>query len=373
VALTPDAGRHLSRLVLLLAALLVWRADPGARPQPAPPASACGVETTERIVAVGDVHGAYDQFTAILREAGLIDARQRWVGGRAILVQTGDVLDRGPDSRRALDLLRRLEVDAAAAGGRVIALLGNHEVMRMLGDVRYVSAGEYAAFRSRDAVDLRERLYSAVLPANSSRARERGEPFDEHEFRRTFLDQTPLGSVEMQIAFAKTGEYGRRLRARDTMAVVNGVVFLHGGTTAAVAAMGCAAVNAAIRSQLQTVTLTDPDIGKTLLAGADGPLWYRGLVDEPPAVTPDDVDGILHALHATAIVVSHTVAPGGRMRSSFGGRVIQVDTGMLGGTFYPDGGPSALEIREGTFTAIYPGQREVLTRRLPVTPRAARR
>src|SRR5688572_28492471 len=96
--------------------------------------NSCDVTTTERVVAIGDVHGAHDQFVAILRAAGLIDGRSRWRGGRAILIQTGDVFDRGTDSRKSVDLLRRLERDARSAGGRVIALMGNHEVMRLVGD-----------------------------------------------------------------------------------------------------------------------------------------------------------------------------------------------------------------------------------------------
>src|SRR5580765_601658 len=90
-------------------------------------ASPCEIETTERVVAVGDIHGAFDNFVAILRAAQVIDNRNRWIGRRMVLVQTGDVLDRGPDSRKAIDLLRRLERDAPRAGGRVVSLLGNHE------------------------------------------------------------------------------------------------------------------------------------------------------------------------------------------------------------------------------------------------------
>ena len=112
------------------------------------PAFPCDVQTTERIVAVGDIHGAFDQFVAILRAAGLIDNRNRWSGKKAVLVQTGDILDRGPDSRKALDLLRKLEGDAQRAGGRVYALLGNHEFMRLVSDWRYVSQGETDAFKN---------------------------------------------------------------------------------------------------------------------------------------------------------------------------------------------------------------------------------
>src|SRR5678816_2304955 len=82
-------------------------------------ATPCEYDKVERIVAIGDVHGAYDRLLEILRAAEVIDDRSRWTGGRTHLVQTGDVLDRGADSRQALEFLRRLGRDAERAGGRV--------------------------------------------------------------------------------------------------------------------------------------------------------------------------------------------------------------------------------------------------------------
>jgi hypothetical protein len=319
----------------------------------------CDLHTTQRIVSVGDVHGAYDRLVAILRTAGLIDGRQRWSGGRAVFVQTGDVTDRGPDSRRALDLLRRLETEASRAGGRVHVLLGNHELMRMIGDLRYVSAGEYAAFRSTDSEELRERYYQAVMTAAATRAKAAEQPFDEAAFRKRFLEEAPLGWVEMQIAFGAKGEYGRWLRMRDTMIKINGTVFLHGGVSPKVAALGCAAVNDTVRAELNAPpgSLNAQSLGPS----EDGPLWYRGLALEDEATFAPEVDALLLKLDARAIVIGHTITMDGRMRSRFGGRVIQTDTGMLAGTFYPNGRPSALEIRDGQFTAIYEDKREVLT------------
>src|SRR3954470_5427140 len=89
-----------------------------------------------RVVAIGDVHGAGEPFVAILQRAGLIDAQRRWTGGATVFVQTGDLLDRGTAVREVLDLLMRLEPEAAKAGGRVQALLGNHEYMNLLGLTR---------------------------------------------------------------------------------------------------------------------------------------------------------------------------------------------------------------------------------------------
>ena len=98
-----DFGRA-SRLTagIALALLLALGApvgNPAAQSRGQAPAFPCDVQTTERIVAIGDVHGAFDQFVAILRAAGLVDTRNRWSGRKAVFVQTGDVLDRGPDSR----------------------------------------------------------------------------------------------------------------------------------------------------------------------------------------------------------------------------------------------------------------------------------
>ena len=348
---------------VLLAFLLA-----GARAVPAAQSSAwpaCDLRTTERVVAIGDVHGAYDRFVGILRAAGVVDARARWSGGRAILVQTGDLLDRGPDSRKVLDLLRRLEREAARAGGRVYSLLGNHEVMRMVLDWRYVSAGELAAFRTLDSADLRERVYAVVSADEARRAREEERPHDEAAFRERFLKEIPPGYIEMRQAFDATGDYGEWLRERHAVVKVNGIVFVHGGINTVTAALGCEGINEAVRRDLAVPDPTAERVLAGLSSSAIGPLWYRGLALEPdPGVAPA-VTNVLGVLDARAIVVGHTVTAGFRIATRFGGRVIQIDTGMLGGSFYQGGVGSALEIRGDTLTAIYQNDRE----RLPDLPR----
>ena len=351
-----------SLAVALLAAGVSTTAGDAGTGQAAPSAAGlCHIETTDRVVAVGDVHGAYGPFVDILRRAGVIDDDSRWSGGRTTLVQTGDVLHRGPDSRRVLDLLMQLESQAAAAGGRVIALLGNHEVMRMMRDLRYVSAAEYAAFRSPNADVFREAFYRQLLEGAPARSRAAGTPFDEAAFRKLFLEQVPLGFVEMQVAFEADGPYGRWLRAHGAVARINGVVFVHGGVSSALASMGCEAINAGVRRELgHLLDPDDPRAAGTLVAGPAGPLWYRDLaLDDTPLDEADVVD-ILDRLRARAIVVGHTVTADGRIRARFGNRVVQIDTGMLDGTFYPGGRPSALEMRGDTLTAIYADRRDAL-------------
>ena len=328
----------------------------------------CAVPDAPRVVAVGDVHGSYDSFTAILRFAGILDEKARWAGGKAHLVQTGDLLDRGKDMRKVLDLVMRLEGEARKAGGRVHALLGNHEVMNMLGDLRYVNAEEYEAFRTRDSEAIRERFVRAVTDRAKQRAKAAGEPFDEAAFRAKLVGETPLGFVERTQALSAEGTYGKWLRERPVMAKVNGVVFVHGGLTPEVAALGCAEVNARVRRELgEDVATTLQAPLATLAAGENGPLWYRGLAKDDEAALLPRVEQVLQSLGARAIVMGHSVMGDGRITARLGGRVIGIDVGM--GDVY-GGHLAALEVgADGSLAALYPDRREEL---VPAAAKAAR-
>ena len=329
---------------LLVASLLLGANRPLAGQQSAGEFP-CDVRTADRIVAVGDVHGAFDQFVSILRAAGLIDQRNRWSGGKAVLVQTGDILDRGPDSRKALDLLRRLEDEARRDGGAVYALLGNHELMRLASDWRYVSKGEFEAFRTPSSEDLRKRALAA------SRT----------EDERQFLKQIPPGYLEMLGAFGEDGEYGTWLRARPAVARINRILFLHGGLTEMAASLGCDGVNAAVRKDVVSLPVPPSDMAALFAAGENGPLWYRGLANEPEAALSPRLDAILQRLDARAVVIGHTTVLPGKVAPRLGGKVIRIDTGMVAGRFYPGGVASALEIQGDKATAIYLDHREPLT------------
>ena len=310
------------------------------RPAVAASASACNIDGVERTVAIGDVHGAYDRFVEILKAAGLVDDGLHWSGGRAHLVQTGDILDRGSDSRQALDLLRRLEGEAQRADGAVHALIGNHEVMRMLGDLRYVTPGEYQAFVTSRSEEMRQNFVKQARP----------------DSRDQVLKDTPLGFVEMRVAFGRNGEYGRWLRTHDVVTRINGIVFLHGGISPAVAAQSCDEINATVRRELSS-GLDETRVAPlaSLASRPDGPLWYRGLTE----IAEPDVDDILAKQHAKAIVVGHTVTTTSRVAPRFGGKVVMIDTGMQP-AYVPAGRASAVEFLNGTVTAIYTDSRDVV-------------
>ena len=349
------------RVVVAVSAVAVLAVHATGQPTQAqalePP---CDIRTTERVVAIGDVHGAYEQFLAILRAAGLIDRRDRWAGGRARLVQTGDVVDRGPDSRKVIDLLRRLEREAARAGGRVHALLGNHEFMRLVGDWRYVSPGELKAFQTADSANLRERAHDIFAAEAARQAKAENRPFDARDYRTQFFKEIALGHLETQMAYGREGDYGRWIRNLVPAVRINGILYLHGGVSDTVADLGCDGLNAEVQRDMASLPVPAGRLMSLLSSTEDGPLWYRGMAAEPEETFAPTLDSILRRMKARAVVIGHTPTAKGQVTTRFGGRVILIDTGMLNGEFYPGGVPSALEVDGDAFTAIYEGRRQPL-------------
>jgi hypothetical protein len=356
------------RIFAVILATAVLHGPATVTSAPPPTLDPCAIEGVTRIVAVGDVHGAYDEFVRILRIAGIIDARDRWTGGATYFVQTGDVLDRGAGSRRVLDLLRRLERDAPKSGGRVLALVGNHETMRLLGNLRDINPAEIDTFRNGRSADLRRDVRTRWLALQVEQAKATGTTIDEGALAAKFDVETPLGLIEMVNAFSREGEYGRWIRANAATVRINGILFLHGGVSPRVASLGCEGINAGVRADLNS-GLEQFRVAPLLsLSGSeDGPLWYRGLALEDEAALAPQVDKILETVRARAIVIGHTVTESGRIRPRFSGRVVQIDTGMLT-SVYKHGRPSALEIVGEKWTAIYEDGRVPIDGRV-ITPR----
>jgi hypothetical protein len=268
----------------------------------------------ERIVAVGDVHGGFEDLVAILRMARIVDGRNRWIGGKAYLVQTGDLLDRGPDSRKVLDLLMDLESQAQKAGGMVQVLLGNHEAMNIYGDLRYVSRGEYDSYRSPESERLRDQVYEATADPGQKTDR---------KYRRKWEDDHPLGWVEHRQAFDQTGRYGKWLRQKNVVIRVNNALFSHGGISPKYASLSLREMNEQCRAELRDFA----KIKGGMVIDPQGPLWYRGLAEAPESELAPHVEALLAAYKVKYIVIAHTPTPG-VILPRFGGKVIQIDVGL---------------------------------------------
>jgi hypothetical protein len=327
--------RRLRRLSFFIALIAVI-ALVAIRYTPVQPDSFSGVE---RIVAVGDVHGGYDEFVAILRAAGVIDSGNRWAGGEAHFVQTGDLLDRGAGSRQIMDLVMRLEPQARAAGGRVHALIGNHEAMNLTGDLRYVSPAEYAAFATARSADLRDRSYATLAdPARK----------DDPAFRQQWDKEHPLGWFEHRRAFGPTGRYGRWIRRHNAVVKIDDYVFLHGGIGPTLATSSVREINERMRAELRL-----RDVPKDGLAsGRGGPLWYRGLAQDAEADLQPYVDQLLARYGVSHIVIGHTTTPGAVV-PRLGGKILLIDVGLSAGYGTH---PACLVVQNGTAFALHRGQ-----------------
>jgi hypothetical protein len=272
--------------------------DLGALRRPAP----------ERLVAVGDLHGDLEATRRAFRLAAVIDDRDRWIGGKTVVVQTGDQLDRGDDERAILDFLERIAREAEATGGAVIALNGNHEVMNVLGDFRYVTEGGFRDFADGAGADLAQARL-AELPEHM---RGRG------------------------AAFAPGGPIAQRLAARSIAAVVGSTAFAHGGILPEHVG-GLRRLDADVQKWM----MGDEASEKTVAAIMDpqSPVWTRVYADDG-----DDVCRRLQlalvAMGAARMVVGHTVQKQG-ITSACDGRLWRIDVGLAA---HYGGRPQVLEI-----------------------------
>lgn len=303
----------------------------------------------ERVVAVGDVHGDYDQFVAVLRSAGLIDADAKWSGGKAHLVQTGDILDRGADSRKAMDLLIRLEEEAQKSGGAVHALIGNHEAMNLYGDLRYLVEGEVAAFRDAGSEKAREEAYKEHQK-EVERALGKAPNFDD-AYRKRWEAENPLGFAEHRRAFGPQGKYGKWIRGHNAVIRIDGSLFLHGGISPKFADWSVRQINERVRSELEDFTKLDGGI----VTNENGPLWYRGLANGDEKALEEHVRKLLFNFTVERVVIGHTYTDGAIV-PRFDGKVLQIDIGLS--RFYdPKGRMACLVIEKGKPHALHRGKK----------------
>jgi hypothetical protein len=118
----------------------------------------------KRRIVIGDVHGELAGLREILLHAGLIDDHDSWTGGESLLIQVGDVIDRGPCSRECVGLLRSLQSQAPEAGGQVVRLCGNHELMLLQRDYGYADYSDPAGL----AQEIRDEVVARKIAASFS-------------------------------------------------------------------------------------------------------------------------------------------------------------------------------------------------------------
>jgi hypothetical protein len=325
-------------------------------------------EGIDRIVAIGDVHGSYDKFITLLKGTGLVDESLSWTGGETHLVMVGDLVDRGKNDRGVVELVMRLQNESSSAGGYVHALLGNHDVMVLVHDLRYVHKKSYEDFATDENPEERDKAWKGWKSAYSIGG------IGEDKLRAVFDETFPPGFFAFLKLFDLEGTFGAWSLTRPTVIKINGIVFVHGGLTEEVASLGIDEINSRIKKNIidfvkysetleplvrgpatfegivkvayelenrvyqgrknrqheraakELIKLLD-----SILFAPDGPLWYRGNSLEHEGLERDQINHVLDHLNAEKLVIGHTPTGEGRITSRFKIRLFRVDVGKVYG------------------------------------------
>lgn len=309
-------GRSGHRLLFLfLAVVFLFRLSPAADI----PYLWTGVD---RVVAVADLHGDYDRFVFILTQpgVGVLDAELHWVAGKTHLVQLGDIMDRGPDARKIFDLLIRLEKEAAAVGGMVHVLIGNHEEMNITGISldypNYVTVKQFVDFLPESYRKTKEAEYLKTLsPGERKTAEESGLDVATNEnlasfWREILVRRDPEARKSYVLGF--NDAYGDWLLQKNVIIKINDVIFVHGGVSEAFSKWPLREINTVMRTELEFFQgrMRDPQqfrhpFKPRIVYDPDSPLWYRGLAKGSEESARSGVDRILANLGARAMVIGH--------------------------------------------------------------------
>ena len=241
------------------------------------PAASFALPAAKRVVAIGDLHGDLVATRHALQLARAIDAEDRWIGGDLVVVQTGDFLDRGDDERAIFELTDALRVAAPKSGGALVALSGNHELMNVAQDFRYVTPNAFSAFADQGGRD---------------------------------------------VAFRPGGSFARRLAERPIVVQVGDTVFVHGGVLQKHVRYGIARMNQEVRAWM-----LGQSAPPAIVLSEDGPIWTRLYSDRESPDVCAELHATLQALGAKRMVVGHTPQLQG-ITSACEQQVWRIDTGM---------------------------------------------
>ena len=290
-----------------------------------------------RAVAIGDMHGDWAQALRALALAGVVSQEDadaavasagaeqgtgvvmtempKWTGGDTLLVQVGDILDRGDDELRLLGLFASLREEAQEAGGDVFMLHGNHEAMNVMGDFRYVTLG---GFRE-----------TAMYIEETQGPRPEGDPW------------TLTAAAEARFAlFAPGGPLAMALATNPTVLQIDDTLFAHAGVLPQHVAYGLEKVNYDMAAWMSGVGKLPGQV----INGDGGVYWTRVYGRASNESVCNDLSSVLEATGAKRMVVGHTPQEGGA-NASCDGRVWRIDVGMSRGIF--SGTPQVLEIAAG--------------------------
>lgn len=252
-----------------------------------------------RIIAISDIEGNFIPFRKFLINNGVIDSENKWIFGSGHLVIPGDVFDRGLNVTECLWFIYYLEQEAAKSGGKVHFILGNHEIMNMNGNVKYV--------------------------------------------RKKYIENTSLLGVDYNDLYKPSTELGRWLESKNIIEKIGGYLFLHGGLSKEVNDQNASieTINRSARDYCfssKEAKLYGDTLVKLIYNSKLSPFWYRGYIDQ--TIPESDLDNTLNSFSVNKIIVGHTIVDD--VRYFYNGKVIGIDTD------HAEGDTEGLLIENGT-------------------------
>ena len=245
-----------------------------------------------KIAAVSDFHGQYDLMKTLLSNNGIIDQQGNWTFGDGHFVITGDIFDRGDKVTEILWFIYNLEQQAQMAGGQLHLLLGNHEVMVLNDDLRYLHP--------------------------------------------KYLDVAKLLKKPFAQLFSQESILGRWLRTKPVLVKINDNLFAHGGFHPSFAKneRSLAAINSVFKMNLVNSELLEEREGwARYLHKINGPIWYRGYFSEEgeAAASSEEIDLLLKHFQVKHLIVGHTSQK--QIETRYQGRVIAIDSSIKNGEY----------------------------------------
>ncbi|OWM67881.1 shewanella-like protein phosphatase 2 [Punica granatum] len=313
---------------------------------PNSPSSTSSLQThhpvPDRLIAIGDLHGDLQKSREAFTLAGLIDGNGNWIGGSTTVVQIGDVLDRGPEELKILYFLEKLKQEAAKSGGKLITMNGNHEIMNVEGDFRFVTKKGLEEFRNwADWFTIGNQMKGLCKELEKPKDPFSGIPAVFPGIKEEFVD----GFRARIAALKPNGPIASRFLSPNlTVLVVGESVFVHGGLLAEHVNYGLERINEEVRDWINGLK---GRFSPSYVRGRNSLVWLRKFSDE--VAKNCDCSALEHTLAtipgAKRMIMGHTIQEAG-INGACNNRAIRIDVGMSKGC--TNGLPEVLEITKNS-------------------------
>ncbi|XP_043710587.1 shewanella-like protein phosphatase 1 isoform X1 [Telopea speciosissima] len=307
-----------------------------------------------RIVAVGDLHGDLVQARCALETAGVLSSNGQdlWIGGETVLIQLGDIFDRGEDEIAILSLLQSLNIQAKENGGAVFQVNGNHETMNVEGDFRYVEPGafdeciDFLEYLDEDEDSWDEAFVNWIAVSEGWK----GDSMSPNHWAPWNLVKRQKGVIARSILLRPGGLLACELARHPVVLKVDDWVFCHGGLLPHHVEYGIERMNKEVSDWMRGLNelKSSPQLPFIATRGYDSVVWNRlysrdaaDLADYPSHQISSILKETLQAVGAKAMVVGHTPQTVG-INCKYNCNIWRIDVGMSRGVL--NSRPEVLEI-----------------------------